>query len=92
MKKSKQLGVRWNSDIKTHWDKFAKEQFHKDSSVLAREILEEFLACFSSDETLLRMGLANLTGRRPGGLLSQAILKAKQSAGEVETKRGRKAS
>jgi hypothetical protein len=92
MKKSKQVGVRWNAEIKSHWEKFADVKFHKDSSVLAREVLEEFLACFSTDEDLLRLGLANLTGRRPGGLLSQAILKAKQGQSDGEPKRGRKAS
>ena len=93
MKKSSQVGVRWNPAIKGQWEKFARETFNKDSSTLAREVLEEFMACFSPDDDLLKLGLANLTGARPGGLLNQAIKNAKKepvAAVEEKIKRGRK--
>lgn len=66
------FGIRWEEERKARWEKLAQEAFNKSPSDLARDVLQEFMASFVSDEELMKLGLAELSGKRLGGLLSLA--------------------
>jgi hypothetical protein len=82
VKKTVQIGVRWAPPIKGQWEKLARDEFDSESSTLARDVLEEFLACFLTDEELRSAGLPSLAGRRPGGLISLALEKCDQQGND----------
>lgn len=72
-KKEDQIGVRIRPELKLRWEAFVKEEFKQAPSVLAGQVLEEFMACFISDDDLNSVGLAQLAVTKPGPLISLAI-------------------
>ena len=73
-----QLAIRWDEGRKRSWEALA-HRFHKDPSVLARDLLEEFLATQMSDAELMQLGLVTHIGRRPGGLIQLALRSAERA-------------
>ncbi|MGO9640513.1 MAG: hypothetical protein ACLP1Y_04295 [Candidatus Acidiferrales bacterium] len=70
MKKMDQLGIRWEEDVKARWERLAQQRFRRGPSVLARAVLEEFLACFLEDKELSQLGLI---GCKPPNLIAAAL-------------------
>lgn len=73
-KKAENFSFRWTHERKKRWKALAEELFPDDDhSAVAREVLEEFMSCFTADDELAKLGLLKLTGKRPGNLLSLAL-------------------
>lgn len=72
VKKSRQIGVRWSPERKSAWESFAQSLGYKPS-VLASQVLEEFMACFLPNTDLQTLGLAQLVVSKPGPMLAMAM-------------------
>lgn len=78
MKKSDQQAIRLSPAIKSAWEQLARETYKKDASVLAREVLEQFLACHLTDDKLVALGMVQHVGRRTGSWLETALRKGRE--------------
>lgn len=56
------IGISWSPEREAAWRRIASEM-HKKPSVLARDVLEEFLSCFLEREELRALGMPELEGR-----------------------------
>lgn len=72
MRKSDQLGVRWSPERKRMWETLC-EQMGAKPSVLAGQILEEYMACFLTEKELANLGLGHLVITKPGPHLAFAL-------------------
>lgn len=77
--KGSQLGIRWPTATKDSWDLFADE-FRRNSSELARLILEEYLACYRPDTDLIELGLQQFAGTTSRPYLEAALSRVSQRA------------
>lgn len=54
----KVFGFRWDNELVSLWEEVASRFSRRDpASNVAREVLEEFIACFLPDEKLEKLGL-----------------------------------
>lgn len=80
MATTKILGVRQRPERRAAFEGLARRLGKRKAATLARQVLEEFLACFLSDAELAELGMQEYKSRG-GGLLRVA----QESAQEKES-------
>ncbi len=70
-KKAKTFGFRWAPARKERWEHLARV-LGKDPGVFAREVIEDFFACYLTDADLMQLGMMTHLGKRGGGWIEVA--------------------